>query len=416
MPIASVKNNVQYGGNLINQKYAPLENIQLGNPRATYDAIFQARSIALTQLDVFPKLLNFYFTPPAVVNVNQPPMVVISSNRAEWLATLFQNATATGQRAGGFTDAHTFDNGPTPWFSPLRSGNRQVYIVVHHTEYDYYETKIGAVPNVKVVGYKYTAGHDFDIVGFGASRFAALELVQLLQYHKAWTVDDNVVNINGFSNDTTQVEGQMTNAIWAIGFAAATKNLTEGDLYAKATFQAKAYNFANDAPGLLQQVVLWNVDLLSANRFNMSPLFFTSNEDTSFSNFLQVTNRTEKIVTELAIIKLEPKNDTGNYAGNSNFSKRRGRLLSIFANLEEVLSISPISGGGDQPLWAFINDVVLPNSTEPRQDARIALSRAVEQILALAVQQLGQPNFVFSPYQFPNNIAPRSQQQAPATL
>src|SRR5260370_34233932 len=198
MPLGA-SNNTLFGGSLFNQKYSPLDNIVIrAGDKDFYVKLFNQRITALS--NVFPKKLSLFTSAWPEPDVDTAPMVVISNNRAKWIETLLDNAVAKNKVAAftGYNDTKTFDNGPVAWYAPLRS-QRPLFIVVHHAEYAYYKKLLdGYYKNVYVVGWRvpFRKGQ-FGPAGFGASRFAALELVKGLGYHKAWTVDDNVVNING---------------------------------------------------------------------------------------------------------------------------------------------------------------------------------------------------------------------------
>lgn len=421
MPLVlNARNNGNYGGNLINQKYSPLQNIILTNANpADYSPLFTNRRNLLSGLNTYPPAattLEFFRTPPAVVTPAVAPLVVVSSNRAEWMRTILDNAASHGAFTG-YDDATTFNDDVVPWYAPGRSG-RQAYIVVHWSEFDYYEAQVGGnrYPDVTVVGYRFqTTAPTLDIVGFGASRFAALQYVISTGYQRAWAVDDNVVNINGFPQQLATVEALMTDVppIWGIGFGAATANVRPADLYLQGTvnFNANALNFGATAPGLLQQVVLWNLNLLGPAHVNYSPLFVASNEDVSLSNYLQQTNRDQRIITACTIVKVEPTADsTANVGAHSGMPRRRNRLLSYFANLEGDIPIDP-GVGGQRALSTFITDTVLHN--RPRSNALVTQSQAVEQVMSAATMQGWLPPAnPFNPYAG----APVVQMRLPAAL
>lgn len=425
MPLVlNAQNNGNYGGNLINQKYSPLANVVVNaGEQDDYRPLSTRRIGILTDANAYPpNTLNFYVDLPAI-NVNQPPLVVISSGRAEWMEEILQAAQDHAPFTG-YLDNQTFRSqfgaqiGPVPWYTPRRS-TRPLFVVVHWTEYGYYEERIGngRFPDVTVVGFKFTAARSaLDIVGFGASRYAALQFVISRGYHRAWAVDDNVVNINGFPNTLAGVEGHMPadSTIWGIGFTAATTNYNNADLYStRVTFQAVAYNFDNMVPGLLQQVVLWNLDLLRANNVNFCPMFVTSNEDTSFSNFLQANARPERIITGLRTVKYEPRSDSNANLGYTvEIPKRRNRLLKIFDGIEADTPINP--GTGQVSLSTYIANTVLRAALQPQSAALAAQSRAIEQVMALVTARgpAWYAATTFNPY----NGAPNVQVRQPAEV
>lgn len=422
--VLNAQNNGLYGGNLINQKYSPLANIILGGGvPAEYRNLFTTRIDQLRNNNIYPpNTLNLYANWNVVngaVNVNQAPMVVISSSRAEWMARILQNAVDHGP-FDGYTDPGTFDDGVVPWYAPGRSG-RPVYVVVHWSEYQYYADRLAAIPLVTVVGFQFTAAAPMlDMVGFGVSRYAALQLVIHLGYHRAWAVDDNVVNINGFPQTLAPVEADMPAqpVFWGIGFRAASANINLAGLYdGEVTFAPVQYNFGTMGPGILQQVVLWNIDQFRQGNLNFSPIFVSSNEDISLSNFLQATNRAERVITSLRIVKYEPVKDSNlNVGGTVQVPRRRNRMLGFFDQIEDSIPINP--GGGQVRLFRFIVDTVLPNAQQPRPAALWAQSQAVEQVMAAAITTgaAWYPADAFNPYSGAPNGAPIVQPLNPDTL
>jgi hypothetical protein len=403
----TAKNNKQYGGDLINQKYAPLQNIT--DPADEADEtflvkLFNRRVTALSAANAFPKTLTLLCRAWPVPNVDEPPMVVISSNRAEWIERLFKNGTKknTAAEFTGYDDTTSFAEDAVAWYDPLRSG-RLLFIVVHHVEYMHYRELFAPYANVYVVGWRFPARtRRVRPAGFGASRFAALELVKNLGYHKAWMVDDNVINVNGFPNGLETIEALMTADTFGIGFKAATKNMTPADLYgdeAKVNFTPIDFDFEKQTAGLLQQVVLWNLDKLREENLNTSPYFVTSNEDVSLSNYLQKKKKTEKVITALSIIKLATAPDKSN-TGAAELGKIKSALLEFLFHLEKHTQIK-IDGAASADLGTVVKNTILPKSehcppaptteTAEAKAARLAplaslvadtQSKAIEQVLA----------------------------------
>ncbi|HWW07277.1 hypothetical protein [Collimonas sp.] len=426
MPLVlNARNNGTYGGNLINQKYKPLDNPALAPPdHAYYRQLFSARQGLLTGINAYPpNTLNFYGNLP-VPAIAVAPLVVVSSNRANWMQAILQNAANHGPFTG-YLDATSFHSDVVPWYAPLRSG-RPVYIVVHWSEYDYYEARVGggAFPNVTVVGYKFTAtAPALDIVGFGASRYAALQLMINQGYHQAWTVDDNVVNVNGFPNTLDVVEAFMPLGggapIWGIGFTGATVNTGAATLYAPGTltFAAVPPAFGTTVSGLLQQVVLWNLDQLRAANINFSPLFVASNEDVSLSSYLQFNHLDQRIITACSIVKYEPANDPWTNRGASlEIPRRRNRLLGLLDGIEGEIPFLPVGGGAQVTLQTYIRQTVLPNSLNNDQAiAQRTQSCAIEQFMAEAIKQGWYPAAPLNPFN-PFNGAPVIGLLLPAAL
>jgi hypothetical protein len=334
--------------------------------------------------------LNFYAQMPNNLFLDNAPMVVVSSNRANWIKKILEHAKAHG-KFKGYTDKKTFNDDVVPWYAPARSG-RLVYIVVHWSEYAYYENLVGKsqYKGVTVVGYKFAAPPQaLDLVGFGASRYAALQFLIGKGYHRAWAVDDNVVNVNHFPITVDAVEQCMTNNVdvWAIGFGAATKNINLMELYDERVvdFNAAAdLKFNGAKPVLLQQVVLWNLDKLAGKNLNFCPLFVMSNEDVSISNYLQKEKYDERIITACSIVKFEPESDGNDNQGAAvDIPARRKAMLERFAEVEGSITIRP--DNKTYPLSEYVRDVVLKNKDQ--STALATQSRAVEQVMAAVAGQ-----------------------------
>src|SRR6187549_427163 len=102
MPIQADK-NTNYGPVLVNQKYSPLLNIQYaGGDTALYGAILSNRWNLLRNDNLLPARLNLI-----VRNWNKtvngekdkhPPLVVISSNRSNWIKAGFNTAAGELRR------------------------------------------------------------------------------------------------------------------------------------------------------------------------------------------------------------------------------------------------------------------------------------------------------------------------------
>jgi hypothetical protein len=399
-------NNTTFGGTLINQKYSPLERIEISETdRDFYVGLFNRRINALSAGNVFPKKLSLLSSTWPTPVVDTPPMVVISSNRAEWMSALFESGDLKNRDAAftGYNDRTTFAKGPVAWYDPLRS-QRPLFIVVHHAEYAYYRKLLGSYRNVYIVGWRFQFPRGgLGPAGFGASRFAALELVKMLGYHKAWTVDDNVVNVNGFPNRLATIEAFLTADMWGIGFSAATINQLAGALYdGTATFTPNTFDFTKQKSSLLQQVVLWNVDLLRTNNLNMSHYFVTSNEDVSFINYLQTNKKDERMIKSLSVLKLEPTPDKEN-RGVTELGTIKASLLKFLFNLERT---TQIKNGTATPvnLGDFVKTTILPQSLDavpkpPNRKIHATQSMAIEQALAMAVSKGWAPAKIFDPYQ-----------------
>lgn len=399
-------NNTRYGGVLINEKYSPLllgSITILDADKSFIQTLFNNRITLLRNL--FPRKLTLFTQAWPVVDEDTPPMVVISSSRAGWLKSLFENAKAKNKAGAitGYNDPETFANGPIPWYSPYRS-LRPVYILVHHSEYAYYRSKLTGYPNVYVVGWLFPfPKKGYGPTGFGACRFAAIELAKSLGYHRAWLVDDNVVNVNGFPNRLTTIEDLMDDDTAAIGFTGCTNTELIAGVYSKSKFTPKGAYTMQAAP-LLQQVVLWNLDFLNRDgvKVNFSPYFIASNEDVSLTNYLATAGYTKNYIKALSVIKMEPEKDSAEInVGMKTLKLFRDSLLELLFEQEKRTKIQ-MGVAAPVNLEAFVKDPIIKNCQNDKSDLHQTQSMVIEQVLALAVTKNWAPKKIFNPYsEFP---------------
>lgn len=411
----SAKYNSGYPSVEINNKYTPLLDIKFEKgDEKELNRLFKDRQNVLksiTKKTAQQKdMLQLYANWPGNLNQGQPPMVVVSSNRACWMRDILKHAEEKEDDCPytGYCDAKTFDQGVVPWYTPRRS-KRRLYVVVHWSEYSYYQEKVGGFGGVTVIGYQFAGNSpELDIAGFGASRAAAIEAMINLGYNKAWFVDDNVININGFPNELASVEANMTKDIWGIGFNATTKNIDSiSDIYNTdiVNFTEQVYDFNATEPGLLQQVVLWNLDKLRDKDINFSPLFVSSNEDVGLCNYLQFKKYDIRRIKSLGIVKIEPENDKkdkdsiGDYnrGGDIEVPKRRISLFKFFNEgfSDEQVKTSPEAGlkmidsGKTSVVPISLSVFVNTNWDKEIKEGRVDLLKtqicAVEQILAKSI-------------------------------
>jgi hypothetical protein len=412
--------NKAYGSVEITNKYAPLTDIKLAkDDREKALKIVTKRMSVLSGVGAFPRKLSLYREKLPLI-LRAPPVAVISSNRAEWIADQF--AAEADYEASGYLDGQTFTKGLYLWYSPRRT-NRRVFIIVHYTEYHYYFAKLGHVPLVTIVGFRVIGADKYtmDVVGFGASRFAALELVKLLGFNKAWVVDDNVVNINGFPNTLAEMEANMDEGIWGISFKAATLLTPFAELSETMTFAEKKYEFSATGSGLLQQAVLWNVDRLWTSGATMSPCFLMSNEDVSFCNWMKQTNKEHRVIKTLEVVKVLASPDKNNH-GAREVEKRRSRMLALFHHYETELNVwyvsddKPPKPPKEVPLRDFVRDVVLPKSPTKNENPLVTLSRCAEQVMSKALENWPAPDGLFNPYREFKNADDRVEELVPNLL
>lgn len=411
-----VKNNTSYGEpTLVTSKYSPLDIKAAGILKSIpndYKSLFTNRINRLRESVLFPARLRFFSKNWETIRDREnganalPPIVVVSSNRAEWIKTCYAQATgALGSRANfqNVSDKTAFGSPGQEqyslWYDPRRvnDANRHVYLLVHASEYSYYQKQLKGTP-FTIVGWtfgpsKTTDGKAAGYLGFGATRFAAIQLGKYLfnnlprsplaaARQKMWLVDDNVVFLNLFPGFDV-VEAGMTTKVWGLGFGGASSNSPISEIIKKTVGNSQPLGTLKDK-GLLQQCVLWNVGQLQAQSLNFSPYFVTSNEDSSFSNYLQ-NEKKLKLTETVRIYKAQPKNDTHNVGGQS-LGRQRQTILNTLAAIENNCSVQPDTGG-TVPLKTYIETTVLPNAIHKTEDPGITQSKAVEQILAQVVLQ-----------------------------
>jgi hypothetical protein len=292
------KFNPNYGNAVVSQKYSPLSDIALSPNFAYFEKIINNRkkilgsvtSVKFTVLGQLPE-------------ANSCPFIVVSSNRSNWIADKFSHIRELEDVELDFDMFTPYDGGQSVLFyDPLRT-KRPLIIFVHNLELTKYQesfSKLRSLESVVLVGWELSCQNNNTLLGFGASRFAAIELLKHIGVGRGWIVDDNVVHVQGLKA-LRFVEDHFKCV--ALGFGSATKNITENDLK-KHDYNVQELNFAQTQ--LLQQVVLWDVRYLKENNINFSPYFISSNEDVSFSRFL---GGGIYACTQCTVIKLEPNPD-----------------------------------------------------------------------------------------------------------
>lgn len=446
-----VKSN--YGGNLVSQKYQPIETPVLEDTdQSDCLELVNDRIDALRDAGKLPRALDFYTngTSAAILlaedNVaSLPPLVVISSNRSDWIASGFARGADLLQDLGqthfaNVSDLQAFnartrqnpsgqtvpDTRPVPaWYYPGRvnDANRRIYVIVHVLEYPKYWKVLHTVPNLHVIGWSFhndsgwLLGGNYPYVGFGASRYAAIEFCKWLRrssnnrWNYAWLVDDNVYHLNAFRGLAAAEGAMLARGFIGMGFGSETATDTTDSIIA----DRQAHRRLLGSPGgdylnsvfrkdrVLQQAVLWNIDWLDQNNLNFSPYFIASAEDTSLTNYLDIKGHAFGITTESTILK-----QTNSYFD----SDEKGKVLnSIRYNYERWYAISEGTksvinqGAAATPvsLKDFIVNSVFPVSQIASQagnaEARNrAICQAAESIIAVGVKKAGfTPDKLFQP-------------------
>jgi len=386
---------MNYGPPNVTSKYSPLENISFAETDAGYcDDILMRRWKVLNFLGILPRPLALVLPNWATAVTSEqkarqkPPLVVISSNRSNWIkkgidtgglqlealgSAQFDNASDL--RALDLTDLNALlgkTHPSPPMYCPSRigaaAGPRNVYVVVHANEYLTYKTNLAGT-GITVVGWMFQKPRPDEMLlcGFGASRFAAIEFCKTLRtragnpWDYAWLFDDNVVAFTSFagylkveaamaSGPTDPATGRPRPYICA-GFSGgsttispientewAKKELKEGK---RDGIRGKEYAAlpAVKKKGLIQQAALWNIAELTRLNLNFGPIFVNSGEDVSLGNYFNVKNKDEAkpkmpyLFYESISIR---KEDTGDDSspGARVVQKARETISALFAESE----------------------------------------------------------------------------------
>ena len=429
MPITTDK-NTGYGPPLVNQKYAPLENIQFQpTDSPVYTALITNRARILRAANRLGQSLTLATRKWSDVIAAEkrsplPPLVVISSNRSAWIAA----GLAAAQLQLACLPSHAFANASDlnaltacmgqspspPIYTPARVGaDRNVYIVVQMMEYLTYKRAL-ANSGITPVGYQFDRSgggpRHLNLVGFGASRFAAMEFCKFLRnqaakpWNYAWLVDDNVVALTNFAGFAA-VEAALQPTEVCAGFQGGTSaetfktNRDWAQTEVDASRGGQWATLPTDAPpGIVQQMSLWNVQYLDDNHLNFGPIYITSAEDLSITNYFNSQGIPYRYYGGIGVRKEETTYDDGT-AGQKLNRARQG--IAEFITCAEAVSsgvpppptmIQPINpaDGGVQNLSNFIVNQVLPNSRLQAQAGDVnvqntAECQAVEQIVCGAI-------------------------------
>ncbi|MEU4602554.1 hypothetical protein AB0F43_06215 [Kribbella sp. NPDC023972] len=438
MPITTDKNTA-YGPPLVNQKYAPLANINFNvADRPIYTGMLNNRATLLRSAGMLGQGLRLATTPSwAAITAAEAghlaPLVVVSSNRAGWirrgidaaatqLGSLGIAAFANASDLRALTDL-THQNISPPLYTPSRIGaNRNVYVVVHMSEYPFYKTSLNGT-GITPVGWEFQrAGgpRNVSLVGFGAARFAAMEFCKRLRrlaaaaagaapWDFAWLIDDNVVALSGFAGFAA-VEAAIGPADACAGFhggtsadpAAATRawavqEVNAGRGGAAATLPASA------PPGIVQQAALWNVRYFDQNFLNFGPAYISSAEDLSITNYFNTQAIPYLYYNGIGVLKEEPKYD--DRGGAQKVNKARRDLAAWVTAAESTdppmgappppIMVQPFNAadGVAQTLSRFVVDRVLPNAAAMNGQAanaavqNLAKCQAVEQLTCGGINQ-----------------------------
>lgn len=310
--------HMNYGGTAVTQKYSPLHNITYTRTdESVYSKLLTNRLDLLVAANILPQPLRLVTDWEKALSrgAPDPPLVVISSNRSNWIATGLRVAkdqkTITEYEGSNDLEALTGKvRGQTqspPLYAPARlEGDRRIFIVVHENEYATYRAVLSS--DIIVVGWSFRTPptSPAELTGFGASRYAAMEFCKYARANKtgapwdyAWLLDDNVVGITRFpgfkvvedaikATKPTQVCAAFQGGAGVEGFTK-TKDWASGEVNATPSRRKPTVLDPTTTPvGIIQQAALWNIAYFTEQKLNFSPLFVASGEDVSLGNFFNL--------------------------------------------------------------------------------------------------------------------------------
>jgi hypothetical protein len=435
--------NTTYGALTGTNKYSPLMNISFDSGQETeYSRILLNRWTLFNTSGMLPQPLNLamlnWATTIGGEAGKQPPLVVISTNRSQWIRAGILAADAQPKDKKPYRNcsdlrALTANNSQTvspTIYCPSRNGglgrDRSIYVVVHTYEYETYQKNL-ADKGINVVGWSFRVPRSDAprICGFGASRYAAIEFCKELRraatpaagrapWDFAWLFDDNLIALSGFPGylavEKALREACETKDHVCAGFRGDTKIQTFESIrtWARGIVDTPAGRQATEVPpsktpGLLQQAVLWNIDYLTKKKLNFAPAYVSSAEDMSISKYFDKEKTSYLYYTGIAAQKEQYTND--NSPGSELVRQAREKLTAFVTEMEAdksdldppPLLPSPIriapkttTDGGPQPLAKFVVERVLTNCSIPREDRTVgaqntAKCHASEQITSGAI-------------------------------
>jgi len=440
----SVNRRHHYGGSTVATKYSPLEDIKFPGDKKKVNTVSCSNILAyrhklLTMAGLLPQPLNLtlsnWRTVAAAEVGRKPPLVVISTNRANWI----KKGLDEGMRLGPFANASELTalrwskNTSPPIYAPSRMADpeeRGVYIVVHASEYNKYKKTLAGT-RIEVVGWEFTAPlthrdkRKMWLTGFGASRYAAISFCKELRIRAlfaarvstkadtsvsnyAWLFDDNVVALGRFAGFEA-VEKAMDDADEdnvCAGFHGGTTADSHDEIVAWANSEDKKGHGSqaetlppSETPDLIQQAVLWNIDYLTENELNVGLVYINSAEDVSLGNYFKLSDPVPCLYYKgIPIYKELASNDSGGLQVTAS----RDLLTGWLANMESLspeaarepppppppimIESTVTEDGGVQTLSQFVVNHVLPKSSHMKKHA--ADPNAQNKARCLAVEQL----------------------------
>lgn len=401
--------NTNYGPPLVNQKYAPLlAPVFNGVDQPIYTGMLNNRMAMLRAIGLIGQQLRLAVPNWGVATAAEaghlPPLVVVSSNRAQWirrgidagvtqLANLGIAAYNSASDLRALTDLNNNLGISPPLYAPSRIGaNRNVYVVVQMAEYPFYKATL-AGSGVTPVGWEFQKGggarRNLNMLGFGATRFAAMQFCKTLRaqaaaaaggaapWNSAWLIDDNTVALTNFAGFAAVEAALGGNACAGLRGGTLAQAPAANKAWARAELQAgRGQQVANlppsVPPGIVQQTALWNINYFENNHLNFGPLYITSAEDLSITNYFNNAGINYQFYNGIGVVKEDPSYD--NRAGAQKVNKGRQDLAAWITAAESAnppagvapppINVQPVNGadGGVQTLGQFIVNRVLPNA------------------------------------------------------
>ena len=431
-----VENRTKYGGNNVTDKYSPFDNIQLErtDPAKTAHtklvtnraAVLRATGRLGTALRLTTSGWQAILTREAA---NLPPLVVISSNRSAWIKKALDAADlelACWQNVAAFDGPgdlraiadHSRQGIAPPIYALNRIGlHRHVYIVVHYMEYATYRAALQPLnAYVTVVGWSFqgtqVGARRLYLVGFGASRFAAMEFCKLVRrsgatWNYAWLIDDNTVALNAFPGFAIAEAAIAQDEYACAGFQGGSVALSHAEIakYGEDHWTTPPPTVMPAAgAGLVQQTALWNVQYLDQNNLNFGPVYVASAEDVSLVKYFDVKPIPYLWYSGIKVYKqLVESKDADNSDGANRVNAARQKLEAWMANAEAAVpggqqawpppvNVRPANEQADRTLSSFVLDTVLPNSQVKESRGKLevqnrAKCQGVEQIICKAIEK-----------------------------
>ena len=257
-----------------------------------------------------------------------------------------------------------------------------------------------------------SAQRNLRMVGFGATRFAAMEFCKTLRrqaaaaggaapWNSAWIIDDNTVALTNFAGFAAAEAVLGANACAGFRGGTLAQPPAVNKAWARAEIQqGRGQQAANlppsIPPGIVQQTGLWNINYFDNNHLNFGPLFITSAEDLSITNYFNNAGIPYQFYNGIGVVKEDPTYDNGGSAKKLN--KDRQDLARWLTTAESAtppacpapppIQVQPVNAadGGPQTLSNFITTRALPNAPAVAAQANNANMQA--QAKSQGVEQL----------------------------